>query len=213
MKHVKKIALALVCVMLVGILGGCGAKFDAAAYLKATLDNSYKNDSSGLVKLKLGTAEEAAKIYEEGIDTEMDAFLQGFDVSEELEQEFRSTFKDMFSKVKYTVGAAEKQKDGSYNVKVTYEKMVIFAPMMEDYIAAVMNLQGDSTLASLSEDQQVEKMMELMKDSMKTAMGSVTYEDPEELTIRIELQNKVYTPNKNDLAKLEMALFDMDAVE
>lgn len=213
MKHVKKIALALVCVMMVGILGGCGAKFDAAAYLKATLDNSYKNDSSGLVKLKIGTAEEAAKIYEEGIDTEINALLQGYNISEELEQEFRNAFKDMFSKVKYTVGEAEKQKDGSYKVKVTYEKMIIFAPMMEDYMAAVMNLQGDPTVASLSQDQQMEKLMELMKDSLKSAMGSVTYEDPKELTIRIELQNKVYTPNTNDLAKLEIALFDMDAVQ
>lgn len=213
MKHVKKIALALVCVMLVGILGGCGAKFDAAAYLQATLDNSYKNDSSGLVKLKLGTAEEAAKIYEEGIDTEIDAFLQGFNVSEELEQEFRNAFKDMFSKVKYTVGAAEKQKDGSYNVKVTYEKMVIFAPMMEDYLASVMSLQGDPTVASLPQDQQMEKLLELMKDSLKVAMGAITYEEPAELTIRIELKDKLYTPNKNDLAKLEMSLFDMDAVQ
>lgn len=213
MKHVKKIALALVCVMMVGILGGCGAKFDAAAYLKATLDNSYKNDSSGLVKLKLGSAEEAAKIYEEGIDTEIEAFLEGINVSDELEQEFRGTFKDLFSKVKYTVGAAEKQRDGSYNVKVTYEKMVVFAPMMDDYLAAVMNLQGDPTIASLSQDQQMEKLMELMKDSMKTAMSSATYEEPAELTIRIELENKLYTPNKNDLAKLEMALFDMDAVQ
>lgn len=213
MKHVKKIALALASLMLVGILGGCGAKFDASAYLQATLDNSYKNDSSGLVKLKLGTAEEAAAIYEEGIDTEMNAFLSGLTVSDALEAEFREAFKDMFSKVKYKVGDAEKKSDGSYVVTVTYEKMIIFAPMMEEYNQALLNLSGDASMAALSESEQWEKIMEVMKDSMNTAIGSVTYGEPAELTVRIELKDKLYTPNKNDLADLELALFDMDAVQ
>ncbi|MCM1185441.1 MAG: hypothetical protein NC251_00350 [Lachnoclostridium sp.] len=213
MKHVKKIALALVCVMLVGVLGGCGSKFDAAEYLKATLDNSYKNDSSGLVKLKLGTAEEASDIYEEGIDTEVNAFLEGLTVSDTLEEEFREVFKDMFSKVKYTVGKAEKKDNGSFAVTVTYEKMIIFEPMMEDYMQAVMNLQGDASVAALSQEEQMEKLMEAMKDSMKNAMGAVTYAEPAELTIRIELVDKLYTPNTSDLANLEKSLFDMEAVQ
>ncbi|MCM1325426.1 MAG: hypothetical protein NC094_02250 [Bacteroidales bacterium] len=213
MKHVKKIALALVCVMLMGVLGGCGSKFDAAEYLKATLDNSYKNDSSGLVKLKLGTAEEASDIYEEGIDTEVNAFLEGLTVSDTLEEEFREVFKDMFSKVKYTVGKAEKQSNGSFVVTVTYEKMIIFEPMMEDYMQAVMNLQGDASVAALSQEEQMEKLMEAMKDSMKNAMSAITYAEPAELTIKIELVDKLYTPNTNDLANLEMSLFDMEAVQ
>lgn len=59
MKNVKRIALALVCVLMVGILGGCGSKFDAQAYLNALLDASYKNDSTAFVEMKIGTAEEA----------------------------------------------------------------------------------------------------------------------------------------------------------
>ena len=42
--------------------------YAASEYLKALLDNSYKNDSSQLVSMKIKTAEEAAEIYEEGLD-------------------------------------------------------------------------------------------------------------------------------------------------
>lgn len=212
MKHVKKIALALVGVMLAGILSGCGAKFDAAAYLQATLDNSYKNESSGLVKMKLCTAEEAAAIYEDGMNIETKSFLQGLglSVSEAQEEEFLATIKDIFSKTKYTVGDVEKKDDGSYVVKVTCEKMIIFAPMQAECAAAVLNLQGDASFAALSQDQQTEKLVELIKDSMKAAAGAATYEEPAEFTVRIELQNKLYAPNKNDLISLEMALIDFE---
>ena len=40
----KKIAVLLILVLSTGLIGGCGQQFDAAAYVKALLDNSYKND-------------------------------------------------------------------------------------------------------------------------------------------------------------------------
>ena len=61
MKNLKKAALLLVSVLGISVLGGCGG-FDASAYTKALLDNSYKNDSTDFVDLKIGTAEEAADI-------------------------------------------------------------------------------------------------------------------------------------------------------
>ena len=105
MKKLKKIALLLVGVLMVGMLAGCGQKFDAQAYVKALLDASYKNDSAAFVSTKVGTAEEAAALYEEGIDSELDALLSTFDtfdidVSDESKAEFRQIVKDLLSKVK-----------------------------------------------------------------------------------------------------------------
>ena len=56
--------------MAVVTLTGC-ASFDASAYLKAILDNSYKNDSTAFVEQKVGTKEEAAELYQQGIDANM----------------------------------------------------------------------------------------------------------------------------------------------
>ncbi len=213
MKKLKKIALALVCVMMIGVLGGCGAKFDAQAYLNALLDASYKNDSTAFVNMKIGTAEEAAELYEQGIDSEMDAFLSQLEVSEELEAEFRQLFKDMLGKVKYTVEGAEKQEDGSYIVTVSYEQMIIFEPIMADYEAVITDLttQWMESEEVPSEDEMMEAMIVALKDCMQSNLENVEYAEAETTEVAIELIDKVYTPNQDDVANLESVLFDTDA--
>ena len=213
MKNMKKIIVALVCVMMLGVLGGCGAKFDAEAYLSALLDNSYKNDSSAFVELKIGTAEEAAKLYEEGIDKEMDAFLSQLDVSEELEAEFRELFKDMLGKVKYSVTGSEKQDDGSYVVTVSYEQMKIFGPMMTDYEARVTDMytQWSESEEIPSEDEMMEAIIVALKDCLEETLANVEYAETATTEVRIELKDKVYQPNMQDVTALEEVLFDTDA--
>ncbi len=49
MKRMRKVALLLVAALAAAVLGGCGGSFDASAYVKALMDNSYKGDSSAFV--------------------------------------------------------------------------------------------------------------------------------------------------------------------
>ena len=74
MKTMKKVALMLCAVLAIGMMAGCGS-FDASAYVKAVLDNSYKNDSTGYVDQKIATKEEAEEIYNQGLDQELDALI------------------------------------------------------------------------------------------------------------------------------------------
>ncbi len=214
MKKVKRIALALVCVLLVGALSGCGSKFDAKGYLNALLDASYKGDSKAFVDMKLGTEDEAAKLYEQGIDAEMSAFLSGVTVSDELESEFRDIFKQMLGSVKYTVGDAEKQGD-NYVVTVTYEKMKIFEPVMSQYTEQVTALaaewQANPDSMPASEDAMMEEILVILRDCMKEALPNVQYAESATTTVRIELINNVYTPNQRDVENLETILFDTEA--
>ena len=126
----------------------------------------------------------------------------GAEVPEELQAEFREVLEDIFKNVKYTVGDATK-KDDSYEVEVKYQKMNIFAPTMEK-LTEMASADG-----ATDEDAQV---IELLKDAMKEVMGSVTYGDEETTTIRVELVNKLWTPNEEDITKLEELLFDLEAV-
>lgn len=216
MKKVKKIALALVCVLLVGALCGCGAKFDASGYLGALLDNSYKGDSKAFVDTKIGTAEEAAKLYEEGIDAEMSGLLAGVSLSAELEDEFRAVIKDMLGKVKYTVGEAEKQSDKSYVVTITYEQMKIFEPTMEQYTADITEMMtewANAPESAPSEDEMTEALYAAMKDCLKENLANVEYAEPATTTVRIELSNNVYAPNQSDIQNLETLFLDTDAVQ
>lgn len=207
MKRMRKVALLLVAVLAAAMLGGCGSSFDASGYVKALLDNSYKGDSAEFVEQKVGTKEEAEKLYEEGIDTEMSTMTTGITISEDLEGEFRQVVQDVYKNVKYTVGDATK-KDDVYEVEVKCQKMDIFAPTMEKFYAAIEAYDGDTT----DEDALNEQVVIMLRDAFKDALANVSYEDEQSVTVRVELKDKVWTPNEDDIVKLQESLFDTEAV-
>ena len=43
---------------------------------------------------------------------------------------------------------------------------------------------------------------------MENVLAQVQYDEKASMTVRIELVNNVYTPNADDIAGLEKALFD-----
>ena len=87
MKKLRKISLLLVAMLAVTMLGGCGS-FDASGYIKALLDNSYKNDSTAFVEQKVGTEEQAKELYDQGIETELNSLIAGVNISDDLKNEF-----------------------------------------------------------------------------------------------------------------------------
>lgn len=213
----KKLSAVLACALTVGLLGGCGNSFDAAAYTKALLDNSYKNDSKQFVEMKIGTAEEAEEIYNQGLDAEMaEIGAYSGDISDEKMEEFRSVFASVLAGADYTVGDAEKQSDGSFIVTITYQQMNIYGPAMTSYIQVISDkaVEVQEAYANGEEVPSDAEMSEFvvmaLKDSIAETMNSVTYDDPETTTIRIELNDNVYSPNESDVAKLTSLLFDID---
>lgn len=214
-KMMKKVALIMSCIMMAGMLTGC-AKFDASAYLSALLDNSYKNDSTALVELGIGTAEEAAAIYEEGLDTEMAALTSSAGISEDQAAGLRDVMADLLAGAKYTVGEAEAQDDGSYVVTVTYEQMNVFGPTIDNYMAETEALVAEWTEAYMageevaSEDELMEEVIALFGTVLADSVANATYEAPQTTTVRIEKVDNSYQPNTDDLTNLEYLLFDND---
>ncbi len=214
MKAMKKAALLLACTLVVGLLSGCGSSFDASAYLKALLDNSYKNDSKDFVDQKIGTAEEAEELYVEGIDAEVSAALSGASVSDDLKTGYEETFKNLFKNVKYTVGDAEKQSDGSYVVTVEYEQLQVFGSAYDAWMSDVEAYQAEVIAdgGEVDETEMMNKLYELLKNQLDTALASPSYGDTQSTTITIELEDNVYQPSESDIAKLEGLLIDIDAM-
>ena len=120
--------------------------------------------------------------------------------------------------MKYTVGEATKKDDGSYEVEVKYQKMKVFTGAMEKYEAASdayiqeMTEKVSSGEESPSEEEALEKSFSMLKDAIQESLGNVEYEDEQSATVRVELKNKVYTPNEDDVFKLEQMMFDIEAV-
>lgn len=211
-KIIQKIIFVLLFVFIIGSLGGCTSDDDVRTYLQALLDASYKNDSTAFLKMKLGTEEEAQALYERGVKTGTDAFCAKLNVPEELRDDFQKMYENMLSKVRYTIGKAEKQSDGSYNVTVSYERMNVFVPAIETYQIKAAELaqkwmEEDNVPG---EDEMETEVLHILRESMDTVLADVQYDEPAEMTVRIELVNNVYTPNLDDVAALENALFDTE---
>lgn len=218
MNRMKRIAVLLAAVLVTGLFAGCGSSFDASAYIKALMDNSYKNDSTGIVKQKIGTKEEAEALYESGLDAELEQLVEAANMSEELQGEYRAVFADMFKKADYTVGEAEKQEDNSYVVTVSYRQMKIFEPAFASYQEKLNTLSEEwlnmSEDEAPTEDEMYETVFTILKDCMKEALEDPDYADEASTTVHVELNSdNEYEPNEDELYGLESLLFDIDVIQ
>lgn len=213
-KLVSILSMVLICILMVG----CGKTFDASAYVQALLDNSYKNDSAKFVELELGTADEAAAIYDDGIEMEIASLLDGSDeslISDEILDSYRDTFRNLFAKAKYTVKDATKQDDGSFVVVVSYETLNVFTPAMEKYNDKVDEYTTRVSEESLetgvmpSDEDLYNELFAILDDCINAELTNATYSDPAEMDFRVELVDGVYQPNEDDILNLEMLLFDL----
>lgn len=207
----KKLSIMLVCVMLVGLLGGCGNSFDAAGYITAILDNSYKNDSSKFVSMKIGTAEEAAETYETAVDGEVETLVLLSGASKATDAEFdqlKGIYEDIYSQTRYTVDGAEKQDDGSYVVTVTYEQIKVFGPAIEAYLAEIDRMSEEYLSTGVYPSD--ETLMEAYIECFANAAANATFGESASTTIRVELVNQVWQPNENDVVDFGTKLFDVE---
>ncbi|MCM1388294.1 MAG: hypothetical protein NC231_13280 [Bacillus sp. (in: Bacteria)] len=213
----KKLSVMLACVMLAAFLGGCGASFDAAGYISAILDNSYKNDSTKFVSMKIGTAEEAAETYETAFSGEVDTLIEmsgAGPVSDEQRAQVEEIMKDIYGKTKYTVDGAEKQDDGSYVVTISYEQINVFEPAIQAYMDAVESLEAELLNATEmpSEDELRERLFTAYVDSFNSALANVTYDAPTTANIKVEIKDQLWQPNSADVVAFETDLFDIAAL-
>lgn len=186
-------------------------------YLSALLDVYYRNDSRAFVALGLGTAEEAAMIYNAVLDSELLSMelesLLGMECPEALENEFRVLMTQILGGARYAVAGCELQADGTYTITVVYEKMILFEPMMNLYLAIVTDMATTwfSDYNSIpSEEEMMIQLLAALCSCMRVCLENVTYAAPAITTLSVNPQNGNYLPDIADIVNLETVLFDTD---
>lgn len=189
---------------------------DVAAYVKAMLDLSYKNDSSGYVTLGLGSEEEATELYETGIDLEMLEFYFTSGATEEQSNGVREKLCEILAKARYTVGEVKKQNDGSYEVTIAYEQLNVFVPAVETYSVKAKNMvdRWDAAAATGREtpagDEMYGQLISTFVDCLTESLATATYDAPLNTTVRVRVSGGEYLTSDEDFAKLEYVLFDIE---
>ena len=211
-KGMKRVLIVGLVVAVMMTFAGCKKKeFDAAGYVKATLDMTMKGETEDYIKFVGCSKEEALKDYEDTLDEAVEQFGE-FGVNEEALEEFRQFSIDLYKAVKYEVKEAQKEKDGSYTVKVETEKMNVFAGAMEKFEEAVAAaLEGGEQLTDEKMAQDLYgKVIELFKESLANA----TYQEPTTVEVKVSQDDDgVWEIPEKDFEVLELSLIDIDAME
>lgn len=191
---------------------------DADKYMKAYLDVVFKNNPSAYLQYKIGTAEDAADLYEESLDEEtIEEILGSLGFDGAQAEERLDLMRRILANVRYEVVEAKKQDDGSYVVTVSYEKMNIYVPAVDAYIKkaenmiAAWNRAGEANRDVPSYESMNEQLIEAYTECLKEAYTNATYDPSQSATIRLHVVNGAYELNEEDATKFGSLIIDTDA--
>ncbi len=182
------------------------------SYVAAILDNSYKNDATGFLALKLGTAEEAKKLFDEGIDAEVAGFLStGASADETALKEWREIMEELFSLTKYEVSQVEAKGDETFDVTIKYSQYKIFESILPDYNKTIRE-QAESLLSSsASNEEYMSKVMSIYRDFFRKSFADPKYGEEKSITFNIAKNDEgLYQMSEETLQKLESCFIDVE---
>ena len=208
MKKMKKmLAVCLTVVMVAATAVGCG-KFDAEGYVAACLDLLTKGETEQYTKLTGRTEEQAEQDYENNIDAMMEAMGE-LNLSEDLENNYRTLYKDIYKSAKYTVTGSEKMtdKDG-YTVTVEIEQITGLFDGLEDEVTNRVMNEKDSLTPDITEAEVNELVFQIMYDVLNERMDAITYNEPETVTVEVVGEDGVYSITEEGYTILDDALID-----
>ena len=192
--------------------------FDASGYVEATLDCQYKAEFQEYKKLTKSTDEEAANIYEEGMEAESISFEYFYNVT--LNDDDRAKVIDMYkllyTKAQYTVGEAVRNKSGSadrYMVEVRVKPLQIFDNIQSDYEVFWEEFSGRYTeeelLAMTNSEQEgyISAYVGGVINLINRHIDTVTYGEETAIQVRVEeTTDGFYEMNKQDFQAVDMAI-------
>lgn len=219
MKKRRVAAAVLVAVLAVGMLGGCGKKFDAKGYTQAVLDVSYKGETEKYMELTDSSKEEAEAVFTDNLNLTMEAFEE-WGMSDELFAKYKELIGDLIKQVKYTVGEAVETDDGNFTVDVEVEPITIFDDTFAEFNAQTTEYVNELTAKvqageDVPSDEEIQnKVYEMYYNILREALDAgLNYGDPQTVTMHINQgDDKVYSIPEEDMVALDNLTITTDSL-
>ena len=187
MKTKKKSLLALILVLVMVLLSGCGgwSTDDAKAYTQALLDAQYKGEFKDYMKLTDSTEKEAQKMYESSLDDELAALgIDESTLSAEMIENYRNLCLDMKKNVDYKVGKAKEAEDDSFTVDVKVKPLIF-----EDKSDEIVNMVQEE-YANLAEVPSEEEVMAMfygkLYEVLSDKVANPSYGEEKSVTLHVK---------------------------
>lgn len=200
MKKMKKILVA-VCLVMSFALSACAKEFDASGYVKASLEANLHGKYDDYAKFRNISKEEAQKEIEEEMKDEFTLGLDELGLTDEQELAFEETFRKCFSKAKFEVGEATKEKSGDYKVPVTYQPMDCLTRFTEEFeteLTANMDVLEDQN-----------KLADFIIQFLGKMADEVTYGEKVTIDVKVKKDDKTYEIDEDDSEKVITGMLAM----
>lgn len=208
----KLLTIAVGILAMAGVLTGCGADFDASAYVKACLDANVHGECAEYAKITDTEESEIQSQHEAVIDQEM-AMLDVFQIDEAKKGEFRELFVNLYNSCKYEVGEAVKNDDGTFTVPVTVYQLKAFGDLTEEAQAYMQEYYQQETDAGNTPSQEdlYAEMVNYIYDRLSENMSTPEYGEGEVKNVKVgptASNSRIYEINTEDLQNLMYSLTD-----
>ena len=205
-------------------LAACGAhsglsKRDAKTYVDGLLRETYLGEFDADYLQMVGSDEdEAQKTYDSGLDTEAKFFMGLYQIeypTEEIRQEVRAMYAEIYRHAKFEVVSAAGQDDGSFSVKVSVEPIDIVRlvdaawaetvqPFYEEYPREEQNAMGEEDYRAM--DAQWARLVLDLYQKKLPEMGNLAAQT---LTVQLEQdRDGNYAITSEDLGRLDETIID-----
>ena len=205
-------------------LDGLFKDYNITLLVQGNLDETYLGKvSDAYLSLIESDKEESEKYYDECMEMYADFFAyywgiigenEAFDIlSEALRARIVDLCKRIYSHSKYTVGSAEKQKDGNYAVKVTVEPVDIMVQADALYesgtyapLEAFFDKSAKADWENMTNAQYIALCNEygnIIVDMFETLMPNIGHKEPKTLLIQVIDQNNYWEMSDDDFERFD----------
>lgn len=190
-------------------------RFDAAAYVQAVLDVSYKNQTAEYMEITGVSQEEADAVFEDNLDATMEEFEAAV-MPEDLQPQYRELFAEIAKSVNYTVGEAEKEKDGSFAVPLKVKPVCLFTDTYETFTQRAQEYAGEITesvmqgAAMPADDEMQNEVYRIYYEVLKEGMeNGPLYGEAEDIILHVSKnEDGDYEINTDDMKALDALLIE-----
>lgn len=201
----KIIRVSLVVILCISITSCSREKtFDAAGYVKSTLDAVYHKEYAEYAKIQGISEKEARKIFEQDFEERINLEFAGVDkISQEEIQKYAALKSKIDKLAKFDVLESEKTEDGDYTVKIQIEPSNIYQTL-EQSAADVSN----EKITQGIEETEPGVFAAVLTESLQRSIDGNKYGEKTIIEVIVTKKNtNSYILEESQIAKIREALF------
>ena len=199
------IKVSLVVILCISITSCSREKtFDAAGYVKSTLDAVYHKEYAEYAKIQGISEKEARKIFEQDFEERINLEFDGVDnISQEEIQKYVALKSKIDKLAKFDVLESEKTEDGDYTVKIQIEPSNIYQTLEQ----SATDVSNEKITQGI-EETEPGVFAAVLTESLQRSIDGNKYGEKTIIEVIVTKENaNSYILEESQMAKISEALF------